>query len=859
MKKLSGKIREGAWRCVPHRTPMTAASLLLLCGITQAQIVTGDKPEDLAARAVMRAALLDLKLVREPGESDYRVTAAVLESAHALSGEGEVGEQVLRMLIEAQTGAGNAERVQELTRKLVQIDPDDTVAQLRLITGRVSRLQTIDARLAAYERFLGPDGESLDPSVRSRLALDAALLERERGNLSKFAERLAFALEQDSTNKDAATLALTFFADRVDDPLGRLDLLLGVLYADPMDVQAHRAISRELASTGAYVGAERFVRTLNRLYMTLGMTPDAEEMTFREVVSWNLHGAEAIVRQLSDDLDDARKDVLRKRNTPSGRTLGIDESVSAEDVRLPFTSERTRLLAASAADNAEAAARSMADLAETARRAAEQIADPARRPPGMTEQQVTPQVQAILAEIVWLRLWTNQQLAEAESGLAVLKKDKNADASLIARLDAWMTLRQGSMEDARERMAALTQTDPLAELGMAVIAERSGERYDAMVRYLDLAQRYSGELLGAYARTRVGIITGTDVPRSDTTRAMEEAAASVPDWLESLLENPTRITSLEIDPARSDVRTLERTALRAKVTNLAPIPMGVGPDRTISTRLLLLPWMEVQGVQLNSTGEMIEVVSLARRLRLLPREHFESVFWADGGESGMLMDLSSSTATRVRWRALQGFRYTPERMYDRGPHSVSTDTPMFTRRPSARFLLPLDGLRSAIETGGPRELGEAILAVRARQARTIEPFPLTPVELEGIMDLLAVRMSTGDKTLKSLILALLPSPMVQPESVRVDQAAMNESDADVLTLLLALRAHSANSPLLTMDSVRNSERLSQLAEDVRDRLQRGVTTLATSTSDIKPAVKPIVGPPAPPDTGSTGADPAGVR
>ena len=54
------------------------------------------------------------------------------------------------------------------------LDPSDTVAQLRLISARIGQFQTAEERLAAYERFTGPEGKGLDPAIRSRLALDAA-------------------------------------------------------------------------------------------------------------------------------------------------------------------------------------------------------------------------------------------------------------------------------------------------------------------------------------------------------------------------------------------------------------------------------------------------------------------------------------------------------------------------------------------------------------------------------------------------------------------------------------------------------------------------------------------------------------
>lgn len=839
----SSRFPLAARRLLAH-VGISAISVALCAPLSNAQTpLRPEQPEELAARAICRAAILDLKLARPPANRDYRVAASVLETAYALAPR---EEQILRLLIEAQTGAGDYERVTKLNRSLVELDPQDTVAQLRLITGLITQQQTVEGRIAAYARFLGPEGESLDPSIRSRLALDAALLQRERGDITGFTERLTQALELDPTNKDAATLALSFYEQRIqDNPLGKLDLLLGVLYADPYDVNVHRAVAREMASAGAFNGARRFLNTLDRLYNTLGITPESDEQTFRQVVQWNLLGAETIARRLSDVLDDQRKDLLRKRNQPGLRLPAGEELPGLDDVRLPFTSERTRLLASSAVENREVARESMAELAETARRLAEQIADPSRRPKELGEDEVTAKVQAILSEVVWLRLWTNQQLDEATTGLSVLKKDPNLDAGIIARLEAWSLLRKGDLEAADAAMKRIAPSDPMGELGLAVLAERAGDRRAAVVKYLDLSQRFSGELLGAYARTRVGVLSGADAPRTDVGRAMEDAAAAVPDWLETILDNPSRVVSLEVEPERSDTRVLERTPLRVTLMNLSAIPMGVGPDRPISSRLMLAPSVEVQATPMGG-GDLIEVVSLDRRLRLLPRERFQTVVWGDAGTLGLLQDMSASAPSRVRWRVLQGFRFTPEQIYERGPHSVSTDTTTLTRRPNSRFLADGDALKTSIETGGPRELAEAIISLRARQARTIEALPLSIGEIEAMMDAIAVRFAGADKTTKLLILAVLPPPSVQPESARVDQVAQSDNDPDVLTLLLALRTRDPASPVFALPQVQGSPALSELADVVRARLRDGQITLASSAADVRPPNPPMIGPPVPP-------------
>src|SRR5690606_26138102 len=174
--------------------------LVVLAAVPRAARAQGDV-DALAAREVARIAQLDLRRTPTPTAADFAIAADVLRIAHALAPD---DEQILRLLIEAVgQGGGAPEEVTSLSRTLLALNSKDTVTQLRVISDAISRLQSVDARLAAYDNYLGPRGRSLDASVRSRLALDAALLLRERGDIEGFAERLSLAAELDSTNKDA--------------------------------------------------------------------------------------------------------------------------------------------------------------------------------------------------------------------------------------------------------------------------------------------------------------------------------------------------------------------------------------------------------------------------------------------------------------------------------------------------------------------------------------------------------------------------------------------------------------------------------------------------------------------------------
>jgi hypothetical protein len=239
----------------------------LLCA---GSLALGQKPQDLqdsatAAAGIANVAILDLSRI-QPNPADYQLAADLLGIARSLAPD---DEQLLRLTIEAAESAGDQDRVHALSRELFRIDPSDTVALLRIISARVAEHQSADARLGAYDRLLGEDGrKKLDPSIRSRLALDAALLLREQGDIEAFADRLALATSLDQTNKDAAALAVTFFTQRVNDAVGRFELLENLLLADPFDPETHLAMARELAAGGAWEGASRFYATHETLLTT---------------------------------------------------------------------------------------------------------------------------------------------------------------------------------------------------------------------------------------------------------------------------------------------------------------------------------------------------------------------------------------------------------------------------------------------------------------------------------------------------------------------------------------------------------------------------------------------------------------
>jgi len=172
------------------------ALLALLILLIPSIPVAGQTPEAesrtqeltaIAARELTRIGLMDFRMQASPTPDDLSLLDGVLEIVQHLRPDHEA---TIRRRIDIAYRLGDTAAIDARTRDLLRLDPNDSVAALRLITLHIGRLQTSQERLSAYARYLGPAGARLDPAIRSRLALDAAVLSNEGGNEQAFTRYL---------------------------------------------------------------------------------------------------------------------------------------------------------------------------------------------------------------------------------------------------------------------------------------------------------------------------------------------------------------------------------------------------------------------------------------------------------------------------------------------------------------------------------------------------------------------------------------------------------------------------------------------------------------------------------------------
>lgn len=782
-----------------------------------------------AAVGVARLALVDLRAIDNPTSADYRVCERLLGAALRLTPD---DEDLVRLAIDAAVQGGDRERVIALTRDLLRLRPDDTVAQLRLISAQIDRAQDVRARLALYDNFLGPRGETIDASIRSRLALDAALLLRENGDADGFVDRLRLAVRLDPTNKDAAALAYSFFSQRVDDPQARVETLIALMNADPTDPVYHETLARELALGGAHAASLRYYRNASKISDLLQRRLDLDVIAGRMTQQWLVEGADGVLSEVNSSLSRQRgaAEAARKRAEELGVPLrNLPEPAS---LRVALDVEVVRLVAANASGDAETEAASLADLGGSVKNLRDQAADPAKRPQGASEERIKADLLFWDRELLGMRLLTGKQTEEAAKQFDDLAAAGPIDDEPTLR--ALLLLRQGKIEEADAALKPLAESSVLARIGRGLAAEARSDAAGAAKIYADAWRSAPGGLLGAWARTKAAALGG-DIKPSESAARLDAMASGIPAWIDEMAVNPRRFEVLSASVAPAELNPGEKALLTVRLRNTSPIALGVGPDRTINSRFLMAPSASAPGVDVASVAAP-EVINLDRRLRLMPREEMVVTIWAEPGYGGWALEQVSNLPMRVRWRLEQGFRVDAMGASRASGLGLSTETAGVVRLGPSGAEGTLESIIAAIESASADDLVNVVAAVRVRALGVVSGVQakLTPDEFARLGAALLARYQREGSVGRLVMLTGLPTGRREPGMLVFDRALrpIQETDSDVFVAKLVTRADEPDNAMLDAAAASGDEAVKATGATIRERLKagaRGYSRLNTLT------------------------------
>ena len=704
-----------AWQATPPaaapegemKAPATAPASAPAPAATSTPEATPEALRLMVADSLERLALFTLRTAETPSATDFAAGAMLLGLAQTHAPD---DLNLLRRRAEAAWGAGDQDLLLELTQRTVQADPSNTVAQLRLISTRLAKFQTVEERLARMDALLGPRGASLDASIRSRLALDAALLHRERGEEEKFIEKLKLATGLDSTNKDAALLALTFFSSRSDDPMGRLELMTNLLYADPLDPNAHITLARHLTQMGAFDQARRFHRVQAMILSADGVRPNFRTTIEALMLDWRCEGAKSpsdfIRQRLYAERNTAARNAREARaEAVEGAAGNVVNMPGPQDVRLDMLFEEVRFATAATMGDTAELAQSAADMAATVAEREQVLSLPNAREPHWTDETAAAESRLLRQQLNFWRLMTATDVDKVEADMAACTKDLSERHAKVVALKAWSALRKGDATAALE-MAGQENDDPadphlLMARGEALASLNRTDEAIAAWRAAASADPLTTHC--TFAMDRANRLAGTPNRRGDADTSLAKQANTyarkIPAWIDSMVSQPQLFQLVSIDPPPSRIGPLERGALTLRIRNASPIPLAMGSNKPINARFLFSPMIEVAAIK-DPPAVVPEVFEFDRRFRLMPREELVITVRPDAGLTGYLAHLGAAGPTRVRYRVLQGFKVT-----DKGAGCIELNTPTTAREPLLEARLTPEQLNERIDAATDATIG----------------------------------------------------------------------------------------------------------------------------------------------------------
>lgn len=799
--------------------------------------------KDVASRNLVRIAFADLGLQDPPMPDDHRLIEAVLQVA----GELRPDELILRWRLGAANVAGERDMAISLCRELLRMDPGDTVLQHVLITRQLESSGTVEERLRRLGRMLGSEGASLDPSLRSRLAMDAAFMCKQLGDEAGFVENLKLATSLDSTNRDAAAAAAAYFSERVDDPIGRLDLLANLLLSEPGDTETQIAISREVAAVGAFREAGRFQDNVIRMYEHSQIDIPPAIRLERMFTRWGADGPDDIVRELNAQVDAYRMSVARQIEQREKALVSTDGIPRPEDVRLEILTERLRLIAAAISGDSATALRSATDLRLTVEQRLLELQDPKLRPQDIDETRAAEIAATLRVGLIEILAWSDVYVAPGNgSGMdALVSSAPSAFGSPLEelldlvqnrRVDpastdfkvalGWSLLRAGRLDEA---VTVLEQADDLrvgARLALAAVWTQRGETARAIEEYTLLWTSVPLTLEAMYAHTRLRELLGREDVNPDHARRARLFADSIPRWIDRMAEGGHTFMQLEVIASPPVVSALDRTMLKIRLRNLAPVPLGLGSDRTINSQVLVGSSVEI-GLASVRAHLMPEATALSRRMRLMPNESVELLYWPDAGSAGWVAEECCDRLVRQRWRAIQGFIQREDGIIITGPMCLSRESSPQTRSPLPESVLSDEELAERFSHAGGRDLAALAMLIRARLLNPRHDSSRQPIRVEpDMIDRLARHAADRYPSLPAherlLLLAVLPQASIVPQMRPFDEAARRETDPSVAVAVAFTRVTDPADEFLTRSSGSDDPRLSRFANLLVKRLESGL-------------------------------------
>lgn len=516
---------------------------------------------------------------------------------------------------------------EDLLSRLARLDPEDQVIRLGRLRMAMERFQTAEERISSYEKLLAEDNiDRIGRPEASRLALDLALLHRRQGNTQKFAEWLGRATAIDQANKEAAGMAAGFFRMQVADPFAEAEMLINLVMADPTDLVSHAALARHLLDHGAYAGATRIYALAAEAQSSIDRLTAHGMAADYAIALWGAgrrDDAEQVLSERQRFIDEQARLAARQERPDMTAT----EQRTMVRAALPVTMNTVQLAILDRKGDTQTAVDRLSMLMQSLKLSYDALLE---REASATSEAEKPSVESKVENLLQRALhllWfgTEADVSAARGFVAQANDLKALNERAIARFEGLALLREGKPDEALAALEPVMADDLPARMGAAMAYQALGRNRDAATAFLDVTRGAPGTVVGVWAKDRLEALLGRALPRNDLVRRLNTLIEQLPAHIERFTTDAASVIALRIEPVKEAFKPYEPILIRIELTNRANYPIEIGTETALQSRLVLEPTVTMVGQPAIDQTKPI-IVSLARRLRLNPRERMSFEF-----------------------------------------------------------------------------------------------------------------------------------------------------------------------------------------------------------------------------------------
>ncbi len=588
---------------------VAACAVALVTGPARAQDLSFGEArggDDLLADQLVLLALASVEGRGEPRPDQLERAMFWFEQALALTPQ---DPELWRLRAELASASGDDAGRLAAIRRYVELVPEDDVAQLELIHANLAEIQTLDERLAMLERLYAV--EALGKPLRSRLASSAARAAIEMNRDEDLARWLTRAVRLDPANVEAAQMLYRLARDRHSPPAQIGVTLIGWVAAAPSSVAARIELGTLLMGQAVYDrAAEQF---------EIAWKLEPGQLDEASVQMWVGAVAAAQRTPTAVGLLDQYEMMVRHRLMQAEAQELMDRgqdprTADLESATRPVLPPELELLRLALAKRTQEG-RPDTSLANLRR---------------MLDEMIEAGDETARLDLLWIDAMFGREGELTDVTARIGAED--ADHPLVRRAAGWVALRRGERDEAREHFEALSDDDPFAAYGLALLHEDgSSEQTEAFVR---LIHRHPSRMPGILAAVRLreaGLVVPATQLGGSLRREMDRQPYRI--WSTDLSRSPWFSIKIEVDRPR--VGFLDPVWATLSIRNTSGTPLAIGSPGTVSTQAMVTFRASITGTSLGQVPPVF--VDLNRRLTVPTNDRLSTRVRLDRSALGRLL------------------------------------------------------------------------------------------------------------------------------------------------------------------------------------------------------------------------------